>query len=382
MTQKDSIDKIQEDVNSIKGHLQAKEKPKQINEKESISTRILKKILSPYTQCESHIWNISMGLLFTFSFAVVISLVVAYRYGEIICIDKDTFYYLFSSIIQGFAALLAISAALIGFGHEYIWSPETTEDRKRDASFFVTTAFIHIGFVLFIAIFALGILDLYYSSAVMNTFVLTFVLLWTLFSFGNFWLMLYNLFNLGIPTDQISNGVKELAKWLRDTHTKVLDVGPGCMGKNSIFLAKKGHHVDAIDRKIEWVESIKRAARINEFEDRVKVWKDDIRTARLDKGKYDAVLMCRVIHLMGNEKTALSVVQKIQSATKPGGYNLIDFFIQWPGVKDEPKKFIPMPGKLQAFYKDWKIVRYVERPKVFYHGDWEKTAWLIVKKPK
>jgi len=181
--------------------------------------------------------------------------------------------------------------------------------------------------------------------------------------------------------ETIPSGVKELAKLLKRRHARVLDVGPGHVGKNSIFLAKKGCLVDAIDKKTEWVENVNKAALTRRLGDRVNAWEGDIRTAKLGKGKYDAVLMCRVIHLMGDEKIARSVVRKVKSATKPGGYNLIDLFIQWKGVKDEPDRFIPISGRLKTFYKDWKIIKYVERPKVFYHGNWEKTAWLIVKKP-
>jgi len=181
--------------------------------------------------------------------------------------------------------------------------------------------------------------------------------------------------------NQISSGVKELAKRLGSTHARVLDVGPGHLGKNSIFLAKKGCLVDAVDRKTEWVESIKRVALTRKLGDRVNAWEGDIRTARLGKGKYDAVLMCSVIHLIGDERTARSVVWKIKAATKPGGYNLIELFIKWPGIKSEPDRFIPAPGRIQARYKDWKIVKYVERPKFLYRGDWEKRAWMIARKP-
>ena len=181
--------------------------------------------------------------------------------------------------------------------------------------------------------------------------------------------------------NQISSGVKEMAKRLKGRHARVFDLGPGHMGKNSIYLAKKGCLVDAIDRKTEWVESIKRVALTHKLEDRVNVWEGDIRTERPGKGKYDAVLMCSVIHLMKDEKTALSVVRKIKSTTKPGGYNLIELFIKWPGIKNEPDRFIPAPGRIQALYKDWRIIKYVERPKLLYKGDWEKRAWLIARKP-
>lgn len=184
-------------------------------------------------------------------------------------------------------------------------------------------------------------------------------------------------------TDRISNGVKELAKRLRNIlHARVLDVGPGLMGKNSVFLVKKEHYIDAIDKKKRWVERIKKIARTERFIDRMDAREGDIRTARLGKGKYDAVLMCYVIHLMKDERTARSVFRKTKSATKPSGYNLIEFFIQWPGINNEPDRFIPAPGKIQEIYKDWKIVKYVESPKLFYKGNWEKRAWLIAKKMK
>lgn len=143
---------------------------------------------------------IGRSLIFSLLFIVGISVIHLnfLEFNKVICIDENTIYYLFSSIIQGFAALLAIGVALMTFGWDRIWGVgKTTSKKQDDTSFFITIAFLHVGFTLCITTLALGLLDVYIDTW-LKPYIFVFVLLWALFSFVNFGLLFCNMFGLGI----------------------------------------------------------------------------------------------------------------------------------------------------------------------------------------
>ncbi len=115
----------------------------------------------------------------------------------------------------------------------------------------------------------------------------------------------------------------------------VLDAGCG-EGKNAAYLADKGASVLAID-----ISSLGlRNARRNWANNSV-VWKhDDVRTMQFDSSRFDAVIMYGLVHCFRERYEVSSTIEKLQLATKPGGYHILccfndrqqsDFSLAHPG---------------------------------------------------
>lgn len=134
----------------------------------------------------------------------------------------------------------------------------------------------------------------------------------------------------------------------------VLDIGCG-EGKNSIFFARKGAKVVAMDISEAALNNAKRA------------WKDhnlvnwilsDVRKSSIE-GKYDIVIAYGLFHCYESFEEIKSGINKIKMATKENGYNLLCAF------NDRHQDLSAHPGFsptllnhdfYEAAYSDWEIM--------------------------
>src|SRR6185369_7525833 len=137
-----------------------------------------------------------------------------------------------------------------------------------------------------------------------------------------------------------------------------LDIGAG-EGRHSLFLARQGLEVKAVDLSERGIEKLTNAAEAEGL--RIDASVADIREVKIDK-EYNAIVCSFVLHHLPREE-ALQMIEGIKANTKNGGLNAIaaftqegDFFKQNPGTDN----FYPALGELKSLYKGWTIIEYSE----------------------
>lgn len=117
--------------------------------------------------------------------------------------------------------------------------------------------------------------------------------------------------------------VKLLARHLNGLRgLYVLDAGCG-EGKNSTYLASKGAFIDALDISEHAIGN----ARMNWPSSNNINWQvADIREVTFPKLVYDIVIAYGILHCLSNSDQIAATINKLKSAAKPGGYNMVCAF--------------------------------------------------------
>ncbi len=138
----------------------------------------------------------------------------------------------------------------------------------------------------------------------------------------------------------------------------VLDVGCG-EGRNSIFLAKLGHTVDAFDISENGIAKAREIARGLGVQ--VNFFCQDLGSFEFEKD-YDVILSHGVLHLPVKEVRD-GFIRRMQEHTKPGGYNAVGVFTnRLPATPDNAPFTHSLfdVGELPAKYEGWEIVHHLE----------------------
>lgn len=141
-------------------------------------------------------------------------------------------------------------------------------------------------------------------------------------------------------------------------HSLILDVGCG-EGRNSIFLAKQGHTVDAFDLSENGITKAKSIAIAAGVE--VNFFSQDLGVFVFEKD-YDVILSHGVLHLPEKEVRD-RFIRKMQEHTKVGGFNAIGIFTnRLPATPDNAPYTHSLfdVGELPGKYAGWEIVHHLE----------------------
>lgn len=168
---------------------------------------------------------------------------------------------------------------------------------------------------------------------------------------------------------------------------RALDLGCG-NGRNVLYLAKKGFHVDAWDHMNTSLANLQRIADAEQLDNIYvsEVDLNDISAAPFD-GPYDFVLSTVVLMFL-QPASIPPLIRAMQEQTKPGGYNLI---VSAMDSDDYPCK-VPFPfrfqrGDLQQYYAGWEFIKYNEDPGKLHKTDENgnriqmRFATMLAKKP-
>lgn len=136
----------------------------------------------------------------------------------------------------------------------------------------------------------------------------------------------------------------------------ILDAGCG-EGKNAVFLARLGAHVEAVDTSARAVANGRSAwdsdaARVS--------WRvADIRKMMLQPDHYDIVIAYGLLHCLAQRHEILSLISRLQSATRRGGYHVVCAF------NDRHQQLHAHPGfhpcllthqEYLAAYSTWQVI--------------------------
>ncbi len=160
------------------------------------------------------------------------------------------------------------------------------------------------------------------------------------------------MFNL-LDINSIRPFVKQILKYKKSG--SVLDLGSG-VGRHSLFLAKKGFKVTAVDNKSEFIAALKELARLQKLP--IQLVKDDV-TTYLPKKRFDVLISTMVLHFIPT-KTQMKMIAIMQKHTSKNGLNVLSSYTNKnkKGVRPHPLT----PGNLKKLYEKagWKILYYNE----------------------
>ena len=132
---------------------------------------------------------------------------------------------------------------------------------------------------------------------------------------------------------------------------KVLDIGCG-EGKDSVFLARNGYRVSAMDITENGLEKGRMLAeKCNTY---VDFFKGDICDYKLTED-FDIILCSGVFHFVKPELRS-EIMNDLKKHTTKGGINAFNVFVKKPFVKRFPEKenrFEWKSGEMFTYYHDW-----------------------------
>ncbi|WP_428944359.1 SAM-dependent methyltransferase TehB [Pantoea sp. FN060301] len=147
---------------------------------------------------------------------------------------------------------------------------------------------------------------------------------------------------------------------------RVLDLGCG-NGRNVLYLNQKGFVVEGWDKSEESLRQLQGVIAAEKREN-ITLARRDLNQVTL-AGQYDFILSTVVMMFLQPE-TIPTLIEQMQSATLPGGYNLIVAAMDTPDYPCPlPFPFRFGPGELLEKYAGWDIVKYNENPGALHKVD-------------
>lgn len=178
------------------------------------------------------------------------------------------------------------------------------------------------------------------------------------------------------------SGLKEAIKYARKG--KALDIGAG-EGRNSIFLAKNGFDVEAIDKTKEGLEKCKNFAR--KYHLSIKTKMIDIKRFKFKKNQYSLILSIAVLDFLRLSETKKIIKTIHYALVSRGTFYLLVFSTKDPAYKkcrnqklktiEKNTFFLPKIKTFRHFFqkrellnllKDFKIITMKEKRKRDIHN--------------
>ena len=149
-------------------------------------------------------------------------------------------------------------------------------------------------------------------------------------------------------------------------NSTILDLGSG-EGNDSIYLAKKGFKVTAVDFSEKCIQKTKQFAEQNNLN--IKTVNSKIKSYLEYHTYFDAIICINSLQFI-NPKEIQETLDLIKSRTNQKGFNVISSFIAQNEVMKKKAKWNEMylfdKGELKKLYQNWNIIFYEEKL-----GDWE-----------
>ncbi|MDQ7905175.1 class I SAM-dependent methyltransferase [Phytohabitans sp. ZYX-F-186] len=148
---------------------------------------------------------------------------------------------------------------------------------------------------------------------------------------------------------------------------RALDAGCG-EGRNTVFLARAGATVDAVDIS---ELALEHARRLWPDEPRITWGTADVSRA-VPGGGYDVVVCDSVLHWNSSLDQARRTVRNLQAATRPGGVHVLCSFNDRAQQLDRhlnPPRLLPAHDEYLRMYTGWELLRVEDVTIVSSHAD-------------
>lgn len=139
------------------------------------------------------------------------------------------------------------------------------------------------------------------------------------------------------------------------TQGSVLDLGCG-IGDQSIFLAKNGFQVTAVDNDASALQKLRERSETEHV--KIEVLNHSVATFQPTKS-FDVILALWILHFL-NAKEVPQVIARIQEHTNPSGINVI--LVHTDKNPPNHRPYLFKEGEVKLYYDDWTILRHVQGP--------------------
>lgn len=166
--------------------------------------------------------------------------------------------------------------------------------------------------------------------------------------------------NINVWGNEADALVKKGLKYLRPKG-QGLDLGCG-QGKDSIFLAKHGLGIVAIDSSEIAIKQLKKNIRANKLGG-IKVIEEDINKYPIPENKFDFIISINALHFL-SRKDIFILLRKIKKGLKKDGIVILSSFTNKDSAyrrKGVKIKYFFKAGEISRFFKKFKIISYSEK---------------------
>ncbi len=143
---------------------------------------------------------------------------------------------------------------------------------------------------------------------------------------------------------------------LIDNQSKVLDVGCG-EGQNAIYLAQKGHHVDAFDLSEHGIAKLKHRCKLSNAQ--VNAFVADLTTYQFEQ-YYDMVICFGSLHFVAKNDWK-QFISNAKEYTNIGGIHIIQIFTDVVPASEDIAPFaigLAKDEEIKELYTDWEILQF------------------------
>ncbi len=186
------------------------------------------------------------------------------------------------------------------------------------------------------------------------------------------------------PREKPSDVVTKINKYLKGG--SVLDLGAGD-GRNSLYLAKQGFSVTAVDFSAVAMAKLENLAEEKNL--KITTVVSDV-TSLTIKDSYEAILVIQLFHNL-TKPEVLNLIKKIKSQTKQGGLNILEFITpdsDFYDVNWDSGHFYSSKEEILELYSGWQLLESENRNWEASHSKfkdgrpmWNTSEALILKKP-
>ncbi len=159
-------------------------------------------------------------------------------------------------------------------------------------------------------------------------------------------------------SEEFSNGmdvsphIRSILKFKKSG--SVLDMGSG-NGRHSLFFAKKGFKVTALDNDKILLSDIKKTAKEKDLTITTKYC--DIKKYQPSRN-FDVIIASMSLHFL-EKPQVIKAIQMMKNHTKIGGINYISNFTDKHPIGTRP--YLMKKNELKSYYDDWSVLTYEEK---------------------
>ena len=164
--------------------------------------------------------------------------------------------------------------------------------------------------------------------------------------------------------------------WRLPLHGRALDAACG-MGRDTIFLAKRGLYVHGVDFSATALHRARERVWLSGLETRVSLILADLTRFAFPRAYYDVVIVFSYWEPR--------ILQDLRATVKPGGFIIYETFNIWwkrrrPDIQD---RFLVKPGEMYNWLKDWHVLAYRETGSEGYRGEhFRAVSSIVARKPR
>ena len=141
-----------------------------------------------------------------------------------------------------------------------------------------------------------------------------------------------------------------------------LDFGCG-LGKDSIFMAKKGFKVTAVDKNQKKIEKLKQTIFDKKLGNKIEVINQDIGDFIIEKDKYSLISLYNVLQFLP-KRHSFKIIEQVKNRLLKHGIVVISAFTDNDPLFEKENKEIKTfftHQELKKLFEDFKIIFYKEK---------------------